>query len=346
MTDPFDSNLLAKTRLARHAIRAARLTEVVLLGVTTFTLVLAFSVLSTDAAVGLHGLIIASLCAAMASSAWWMQHRLNEAQTAARLEAQLAMEGAFQTAWEVEAGMVPDSAIARLLASRVSSRVPSARAVRAGLPKTAPWIAGPFLGAALLAFTLDRVREARDTSSTVVSARALANGISELRNSSPAEIPTAELEALRVDARELADLALDVDAEAVPQLVARVAEIEERLRELSTRANLDSESREALARARVLAGQTEMALEDLSESGEIAKNPAGEQGSDVRSGGAPGTMSGSLAGPESNETAPQVPGLAPGPAPDSSGAFSRGRWWPVRHETLVARWIEATREAD
>ena len=343
--------LLHTTRAARAAIRAARITESVLIAASTFGLILACAVVSSGMTIGAQDLIVAIVCAAFAAASWWLPNRLEEYSVAERLDNRLHFDGAYLTAWEFESGRLAASPLARLLASRVSARTGTAHAVRAVLPHSAPWIAAPFLAGALLALALDDVRTTRSGSSAVTTTQSLAGSLFDLRSQATRDgsLESEELEKLAALASEALELASQASAQSGledAELARRAADLAQELERLAADSPASSVLRRQLEDSQVLADQARMAVAGDASSATIEQNPASVAGSEVASGGEPGTMSGSPTGDVTADTSSRdrTTRRDSEDAPNSAGVFARGRWWPARHDSLVASWAEAQRE--
>ena len=333
----------------------------VLIAMSTFSFVLACSVLSAGRTIESQDLILALLCAGLTSGAWGWTHRVSERVMAARVDERLEFGGAYLTAWEVANGELPRTPVAELLEARIAERSPRTRVLRAALPATMYWIAGPFLGGALLALALQEVRELRDNADPFVAARALAFGLTRAQSASG---PTSgleaqaveQLEALQLEAEALAEAVRSSDTETRASAREKVELMTRRLAELASNAPSDSELRRQLEEAQVLADQAQMALEQEAlgdvtrgdgESSEV--NSSRGSGSRVSSGESVGTMSSPqddrLAARSNSELGQQPPRPENGTL-SAPGTFSRGRWWSARHDELVANWIEFQRNFD
>ena len=323
-----------------------------MIGVTCFTLILACAVYSSGEGVDRQDLIVAVVSAGLAAATWWLPHRAGERAVAQRLDRKLGLGGAYFTAWEVESGALKSTPLARLLTRRIEARVKSAHAVRTTLPHSAPWIAAPFIGAAVLALTLAEVRTSAERMSAAAATTSLANALADLRSetSRSGDLPSedfAGLGELLEEARELAaDDGLD-PAEAKRRMEGLVQE----LGRLAANSPPHSDLRRELEESQVLADQALMTLPDSvnpPDSGKTPAKPSASRGSEVASGAEVGTMFGSPTG-EASPTAgamERTTKITGENAANSAGVFSRGRWWPARYDELVSTWVEARRDLD
>lgn len=344
--------LLSTTRASQFALRAARATESMLISASAFALTLACAVYSSGETVGAQELVVAVVCAGLAAATWWWPRRLGEPAVAKRLDRKLNLDGAYLTAWEVESGRLESTPLSRLLAARISARVQGSHVVRTTLPNSTPWIAAPFVAAALLALALAEVRSEHESSNATAATGAVVDVLSGLRSEAAREgnlsqEDLSELGELLQEARALAAM----DSSELADSDGRMTELEKDLERLAAESPVDSALRQGLQESQVFVDQARMTLAETPsapETGEVSPKPAASPGSEVASGAEPGTMSGSPSG----EVGPTVGSsnrttlTASEDAPNSAGVFSRGRWWPARHNELVSNWVEARRELD
>ena len=337
-------------------MRAARATESTLIAFTAFALILASAVYSSGEVASLQELALSLVCALLAALSWWWPHRLGERSVAARLDSKLKLDGAYLTAWEVEAGRVSSSPIARLLGVRLLARIRHSQAIRAALPHSAPWIAAPFVAAAVLALALGEVRSSHQNSTTAVAARSLAGALADLRSEAAREgnLTAEDLERLdqaAAEARELAVDASSIEEQDTADLERRMSELAGELSQLASDSPADSDLRQELEDSQVLADQALMTLPELDKPADLGKtsvNPEASSGTEVASGTEPGTMSDSPGGDLSPKS--DSPDLTMRTDreddPNSAGVYSRGRWWPAQDDELVSSWVEASRDLD
>ncbi len=349
-------SLVSTTHAASVALRAARATESTLIAVTAFALILASAVHSSGEVATLQELVLSLVCALLAGLSWWWPHRLGERSVAARLDSKLNLDGAYLTAWEVEAGRVNSSPIASLLGTRLLARIRNSHAIRAALPHSAPWIAAPFVAAAILALALGEVRSSHQNSTMAVAARSLAAALADLRSEAARDgkLNPDDMERLDQAAAEARDLAVDassIEEQDTADLERRMSELASELSRLASDSPADSDLRQELEESQVLADQALMTLPELakpSDSGKTSVNPEASSGTEVASGTDPGTMSGSPDGAVSPKS--DSPDLTMRTEseddPNSAGVYSRGRWWPAQDDELVSSWVEALRDLD
>lgn len=343
-------------RAAWHALRAARLTEALMIFGFTFPAVLACATLSAERKPDSADLLIAALTGLLAASSWWIPNRLAAHGVAARVDRKLSLGGELLTAWELEEGRLAPSTLGDLLIQRISERLPSRKAARAVLPRSAPWIVMPFVGAGLLAIALELVSQTSARTGLLHSTRELAEtlaGLSTRTLRQPGEDglrpeQRAELGELSERARELSS---DLERQRTSEEEAseRLAELTESLREFAEAVGDEPELQRPLEASRSLAEAARMALEaeDGDASGAREEAPGRSPGSEVASGGADGTMSDRSPAVESTGQGPasRAPEDAAGVRPDVEMGLTRGRFWPARHDEIVASWVELRRQS-
>jgi hypothetical protein len=330
--------LAARVRFARRGLAAARSAECILIGASALCLTLAAAAASGAALGAVDAWGVAIGCGALASGAWWLEHRRAPAQVARAIDRARALEGALITAWEVEAR---GDAVGRALGLRVLRRLTARDALRAVLPFTAPLLALPFAAAALLAVALDAGRDARGGAGLApitgrLESQLAGAGAGEAADA--AGVSTAERHELadlarRAEALERARANGDWTAEETLEELRDLGEAVERVRRaLPARSAL----RRRLEQAR---GTLDTALAALGEGsgapgGEDLRGEAGGAGTGAAAqgmmGGPPNPVEGPAAGPE----------VAAG---GGGAGVVGGRWWPGEHDEIVERWVESRR---
>ena len=337
--------LAARVHFARRGLAAARAGECILLGASALCLTLAATAASGATLAAGDAWLVAGLCAALASRAWWIEHRRAPAQVARAIDRARHLDGALLTAWEVEAR---GDAVGLALALRVTRRIGAREALRAVLPFTAPLLALPFAAAALLALALDVGRGAEsDVRLAPITGRLQSQltGAGAVEAGDAAGISTAERHLLadlarRAQALERAREAGDLSPE----------ETLEELRSLGVavdRARRDMPARSALRRKLEEARSTlDTALAALGQGRGETADAAGGSGEAGASGGV-GTgalAQGMMEGPDrpvGGVTSPSGAGVA-GPGAGITG----GRWWSSEYGAIVERWVESRRRSD
>jgi len=318
---------------ARRRWLAARWLEHALLGGAVAGGTLATAILSGAAPTSMGAVLVAALCGALAALTLACERRRSPRAFARRLDERLAEEGALATAFECE-GRSQAGAVAALHAARTAARLDPAR-VRSALPPASPvFLAALALGAGLAALAIER--DAAPVGSDVVATRA-GSALARVAAlaSQPADAPTeeladalwtaaavGELEAAPTEERERAALALESlltgPGQGLEGEAERVAQaLLDRLR-----SGPGGDPGGAGATARTQGGGG-------SEGPALAAAPLGR------------TMSDQLEEPPLSPTRPPV--VLP---PDiGAAAAPSGRWWPRRHDAVVAGYVQRTRAA-
>lgn len=282
---------------------------------------------------------VAGVDALLVGAALAWERRRSPAQVARRVDSALEFEGALVTAWEVEGRARPGLFGARL-GREVAARASGREMLRAALPSSAPFLALPFVAAALLFAALERARyepSALDLEALVGDVRSGLASISEgnAAGEEGAALSREQEEELRELLRRAGQLQREVpegelEAEAVEELQERVTEL---ARELGD----DARARRELERSLGALDAARMALEGreavaASEGGDPAEEGAGggSQGSGLAPGGEDGRMSGQVFSPDPPSELPEAGVLG-------------ARAWPRGYEGLVRRWVESRR---
>ena len=332
----------ALVRRARAALLAARFLQSALLGAAGLALTLAAAALS-GAAPARADARAAALCAgALAGLAWWLEHRSTAAGVARLLDRRLGEEGAFVTAFEVEARRAPGE-LAALLQARVRARLDARRALRAVLPSFALPGAAPLLGVAALCAVLELEPAAPGPAPVQEVSAGLATALASLGGS--AADPAAAGAALG-EARALAALLTSGESPPPGALLARVEALDRRLAALACAA---PELRAGLGEARAWLDALRQDLTRASAAAESEPGPGahGTPGAPVTGGTAEGTMARSTPPAGGGDAPSGAEGAVPAGA-DGGGAFggtlevgvAGGAWWPARHDEVVRRWLE------
>lgn len=358
--------LLARVRAARRALLAARAGEGALLAACALGLSLSAAVVSGAGLESAAAWIAAALCAALAAATWWLEMSLSAPAVARRIDRRLAAGGELSTAYECALrGML--TPVARSLVARAAS-ASRRRMIEAVLPRSLPFVALPFLGAAALALALDVGRVDLDRSalpSLTTQLSAELAGLAEAASShGPGGGPSPDLERerslreLSSRAKSLARRAREGGLGAAPA-ERELAEIGAVLGKLARRADLQRDLAQGLARARTLADsarRASAAARDRSPRTGVPGSPPeaplaapGER--DVTGAGAEGTMSRRGA---SSTLDPTGDAAVSGPPPaEERGAFESpgflagesgviaGRWWDPRYDRLIDAWSKA-----
>lgn len=343
--------VVRRARLARSLVR---LVETLLLAVGAACATLGAIALSGGAVDAVGAWIAALLAGACCGLSWGIEHASSAAEVARELDQRLRYQGSLFTAWEWEARLgKPSSApvsMARLLEERVLARLKLGEALRSAMPRVAVPAAAPLLGAALLAFALERPRGGE-----AVEGAELESLVGEL---------SATLSALENEVRE--------NAAVDPATLSEVARSAGRARELENRIRMEGEPSERLA------GEIEGLETDLARlAGLLGPNEGPRErledawnwldsarlALEARRGGLPMTGSRERYEP-GGVTADSAQGrmnsdaeLPRSEAPGGADASSRDTlvreqgtlaetYWPPEYDGIVSGWVELRRRSE
>lgn len=360
---------------ALRAVLLARVGEAFLIGVAGTLFTLACAVLSGARPDGLAGWVAGLLGGLLGGLTWCFEHRPQARAIARVVDTRLGQNGAFLTAFEAES--TAGNPLAGLLARRVAMRVGRRDVARVALPRSMPWVALPFLGAAFLGAVLEVRRAGLEADLSL--APLMRTISSELEGLRPAAFDatrdgswTAEqLERLlELDARARALSTVDpgsdpggrgAEAAASGELEALFEELEALRVELPPTSALARELDRVAAEHRGSAGQPahRSAADGVSNAGRAEgagspaerANPSRRPGSAAAPGATPGGSA--LAGGRSDGTMSGRSERLPDPTLSSTGLSAgrpvvprgllSGRWWPAHHAGVVERWAEIRR---
>jgi hypothetical protein len=323
----------AAVRAARRRWRLARAAECLMLAAAAAGIEIAAGALSGAAPLAPPLYAAAALAGGLCGATWWFEHRRSERDVARAIDRKLGLDGALATALEVEASAEPGS-LAALLVERAARAVPSGRAAKAIAPPSPLFAAAPLIAGAALALALERSppsEVAPPPAGTVlgglITAREPARG-QDKRDEALAELvsPAPALEG----GREVPE-----PRGAAPVGVPRAEPTPETLRGTEP-------SREIESRPQGPPEPTARAGSEVHTAGDASAGArrGGESGAATSAEGA-STGPGAAAGaPSPSDPAPAAG--APRPDGEERGTLA-GRWWPRRHDAVVAGWVEARR---
>lgn len=291
--------------------------------------------------------IVAALAGALAALVWWLEHRTTSHEVARSLDRRLGQRGALLVAYELErAGDLGSMGCA--VRARVLASFDPRRAVRELLPALFLPAGAPLAGAALFFLALDF--DARNAPRSELAR--IAAGLASDLSASERAIGKAEQDG-RIDretsehARSvLGDLrALEDELSALAAPLPRASRVEAldrdlaaSVRELAAEPGLAKPLDRARAWLHLLAGRP---------SGGVAQGGAGQAA--LPAAETDGTMSAPHPAGERESLAPAPEDAPPAAVAEvasppstavETGALG-GRWWPVRHDGVVAAWIDA-----
>ncbi|HVS09053.1 MAG TPA: hypothetical protein VMS76_04195 [Planctomycetota bacterium] len=325
----------AAVRAARRRWRLARAAECLMLAAAAAGIQIAAGALSGAAPLAPPLLAAAALAGGLCGATWWFEHRRSERDVARAVDRKLGLDGALATALEVEAGAEPGS-LAALLVERAARAVPSGRAAKAIAPPSPLFAAAPLIAGAVLALSLERSPASQvlrppagPPLGGLIAAREPARG-EDTRDGALAELvsPAPALEGGREvpEPRGAAPVRVPWAEPTSDPLRGS-----ERSRESEPRP-LDPQTPEPIARA-------DSKAPPLGDASPGARG-GGESGAATSAEGAsPGT--GTAAGAASPSDPAPAAGV-PRPDDEERGTLA-GRWWPRRHDAVVAGWVEARR---
>lgn len=328
------ASLRSSVRSAYRRARLMRGVEHALAGGAAASLALAAAAFSGNAEASAGALAVAALCGALAFWTLELERRDSPAEFARQLDFEASAGGALATAVECEAD-ASSSPVARLHAQRVAARY-SADDLRACVPLPSPAFAALFLCGAALASLAHERSPAPGTSSGPALASA--------QRRAPIQAGIPEDGARQGETEARAQSASAAAAGAVPSAGEAVPETESSL-----------QLHEPAA-----AGGAEPTTSAASAQGDPSSGAAAGSGGDARGSSSanadasPSSQARALT-PTSGESTmsgpPPETGMPPTlhADPRSTGAPHAaapiGRWWPRRHDAVVALYVERTRAA-
>jgi hypothetical protein len=300
---------------ARRRWLAARWCESALTGGAAAGLALACAVWSGASLRAPGSIAAGALCAALAALTLAGERRRSPRELARRLDRRLGEGGALLTAFELELEGRGEG-VAGLHLARTRARLDRRRLLAAVSPPSAAFLAALALGAALAALAGERAGGGRGHAGAAQPAA----GAALARLGALAEQPTSASE------QELAEALARLEA------LADLAEVPRDAREQAQRALGTLLEQGALAptlerRARALS-------ERLGGSDAAATGVAASGSRELALAGEPPERT--MSGPPEESHVLEPPPTSPAPAP-------AGRWWPRRHDAVVAGYLERTR---
>ncbi len=330
-------------RCVRRAVlraTAMRVAESSLLGASVAFVALGAARFSGGDGLESANVAAASIAGLAAALTWWIEKRPNRARIASVVDRELGHDGAFVTASEL-ALRGELNLLEKLLVERAAKSVTARDVARAVPPPSIAF-------AALLAFAAAGffwVRETKLAPSVVDSRRsnAIASGAASPGDANAEGSPDrAASELLHFEQR----LAWASEPSRDPSSALEAAlDVERGLAKLEDR---ERASDSLARRSETVRAEARRLAEKLSAS----KNGAGEaSSSDSAVGGlakdaSDSTMARLRTTDESRASVDRPAAIAAGEtssAPNSEAGALGGRWWSVRHDAVVAQWVDACR---
>ncbi len=355
--------VVRRARLARSLLR---LVEALLLAVAAACATLGAIALSGGAVDAAGAWIAALLAGASCGLSWKIEHASSEAETARELDQRLRYQGSLFTAWEHE-GRGPSSSLAeprsapvsmaRLLEERVLARLRLGEALRSTMPRVAVPVAAPLLGAALLAFALERPRGGAPLEGARLEGLVgeLAVALSELENEvreSGAFDPATLSEVARSAARALAlEERIRMEGERSEELAREIEDLELELARLAELLGPNEEARARLEEAWNWLDSARVALEsrrdrlpataflDDREPGGVTEDSAQRASEASKEGQGPREL------PSFSDASQSAAVLHRDTLAREPGTLAE-TFWPPEYDGIVSGWVELRRRSE